>query len=266
MTSKISIKDKSETGKLIKVTPFRQDIRKTEPHKHKNYFEIIYLSKGKGTHSIDNNSFQIQPPIIFFVRKEQVHHWDIKTIPKGYVIIIKKEFIEKSYDNELKNLLSKLSGQTSLQLTVPKTIEQVFYLLTQENNFTIIEGLLKAIFAKILETAKPLTNKTKITSNLFQSFKDLLSKTDELKNSVAHYANLLNTTPQNLNSICRKNANQSASDILAEYIISEAKRLLHYTDNTISEMAFSLGFKDSSHFVKYFKRHIGKTPQAFRSE
>ena len=266
MTSKISIKDKSETGELIKVKPFRQDIRKTEPHKHNNYFEIIYLSKGKGTHSIDNNSFQIQPPIIFFVRKEQVHHWDIKTIPKGYVIIIKKEFIEKSYDNELKNLLSKLSGQTTLQLTVPKTIEQIFYLLTQENNFTIIEGLLKAIFAKILETAKPLTNKTKITSNLFQSFKDLLSKTDELKNSVALYANLLNTTPQNLNSICRKNANQSASNILAEYIISEAKRLLHYTDNTISEIAFSLGFKDSSHFVKYFKRHIGKTPQGFRSE
>jgi AraC family transcriptional activator of pobA len=266
LTSQINIKDKSDTGKLIKVAPFWQGIRKTDPHKHNNYFEIIYLSKGKGTHSIDNNSFQIKPPIIFFVRKEQVHHWDIKTIPKGYVVIIKKEFVEKSYDNELKNLLSKLSAQTSLQPTVHQTIEQIFYLLAQENNFTIIEGLLKALFAKILETAKPLKNKTKITSNLFQSFKDLLSKTDELKNSVAHYSNLLNTTPQNLNSICRKNANQSASDILAEYIISEAKRLLHYTDNTISEIAFSIGFTDSSHFVKYFKRHTGTTPRAFRFE
>lgn len=266
MTSQINIKDKSETDKFIKIAPFRQEIRKTEPHKHNNYFEIIYLSKGKGTHRIDHNSFPIKPPVIFFVRKEQVHYWDITTVPKGFVIIIKKEFIEKTYDNELKALLSKMSGQVSLQLKEHKTIEQVFDLLAKEINLTIIEGLLKALFAKIIETAKPLTNKTKITSNTFQSFKELLSKTDELQNNVGHYAKLLNTTPQNLNTICRKNANQSASDILAEYIISEAKRLLHYTDNTVSEISFSLGFSDSSHFVKYFKRYTTKTPQTFRNK
>ena len=265
MTSKINIKDKSQADTQIDVSPFRQEIRKTEPHRHNNYFEIVYLSKGKGTHSVDNNTFQIQPPVIFFVRKEQVHHWNIKAVPKGYVVIIKREFVERSYDNELKILLSKLSGLTSLQLKEHNTVEQLFDLLTKENNFTIVEGLLKALFAKILETAKPQTNKRKITNNLFQSFKDLLSKTNELQNSVSHYAKLLNTTPQNLNSISRKNANQSASDVLAEYIISEAKRLLHYTDNTISEIAFSLGFADSSHFIKYFKRHTGETPQIFRS-
>lgn len=266
LTFKINTKDKSETGKLIKVAPFRQEIRKTEPHKHNNYFEIIYLSEGKGTHSIDHNTFQIKAPTIFFVRKEQVHHWDIATVPKGFVIIIKKEFVEKSYDSELKTLLSKLSGLTSLQPKEYKTIEQIFDLLTKENNFTIVEGLLKALFAKIIETAKPLTGKTKISNNTFQSFRELLSKTDELKNSVAHYAKLLNTTPQNLNAICRKTTNQSGSDILAEYIISEAKRLLHYTDNTVSEIAFSLGFLDTSHFVKYFKRYTEKTPQTFRIE
>ncbi|MGH2565355.1 MAG: AraC family ligand binding domain-containing protein, partial [Ginsengibacter sp.] len=218
MTSKINIKDKSETGKLIKVAPFRQEIRKTQPHKHNNYFEIIYLSKGKGTHNIDHKTFQIQTPIIFFVRKEQVHHWDIKTIPKGFVVIISKEFVEKSYDNELKTLLSKLSGLTSLQPKEHKTIEQIFDLLTKENNFTIIEGLLKALLAKFIEIAKPQTSKTKITTNTFQSFRELLSKTDELQNNVAHYAKLLNTTPQNLNVICRKNTNQTAGDILAEYI------------------------------------------------
>lgn len=266
MTSKLNIKDKSETGKLIKIAPFRQAIRKTEPHKHNNYFEIIYLSKGKGTHCIDNNTFQIQAPIIFFVRKEQVHHWNIKTIPKGFVIIIKKEFVESTYDNELKNLISKLSGLTSLQPKDHQTIEQLFDLLTKENNFTITEGLLKALFAKMLETAKPQSGKIKVTSNIFQSFKDLLGKTDELQNKVSHYANLLNTTPQNLNSICRKNVNQSAGDIIAEHIVGEAKRLLHYTDNTVSEIAFSLGFLDSSHFVKYFKRYTAKTPQVFRNE
>lgn len=265
MNFKINIKDKSETGKLVNVAPFRQGIRKTKPHKHNNYFEIIYLSKGKGTHTIDHSIFQIQPPVIFFVKKEQVHHWSITSDPRGYVAIIKKEFVEKSYDNELKNLVSKLSGLTSLRLKQHQTIEEIFELLTKENNYTIIEGLLKALFAKIFETAKPLTHNPRITSNIFQSYRDMLSKTDELHNRVVYYATRLNTTPQNLNSICRKNSNQSASDILAKHIISEAKRLLHYTDNTVSEIAFALGFKDSSHFVKYFKRHTGKAPQASRN-
>lgn len=266
MTSKINIKDKTETDDYIKVAPFKNNVRKTEPHKHKSYFEIIYLFQGKGTHSIDHHTFQIQTPIIFFVRKEQVHHWNITSLPKGYVLIIKKEFVEKSYDNGLKNLLSIVSGLTSIQPTENTTIKQLFELLTKENDFIVVEALLKALLAKIIETAQPLTSKTSITNNLFLSYRDLLSKTDELKNSVSYYAKQLNTTPQNLNSICRKNADQSAADILSEYIVSEAKRLLNYTDNTVSEIAFLLGFSDSSHFAKYFKRCTGKTPQTFRSE
>jgi len=58
--------------------------------------------------------------------------------------------------------------------------------------------------------------------------------------------------------------NQSATEVLAGFIVSEAKRLLLYTSNTISEIAFKLEFIDASHFIKYFKRTTGQTPQAFR--
>ncbi|MFK5121455.1 helix-turn-helix domain-containing protein [Klebsiella pneumoniae] len=49
-------------------------------------------------------------------------------------------------------------------------------------------------------------------------------------------------------------------------MISEAKRQLIYTNNTVAEISFLLSFNDSSHFVKYFKRYTGFTPQAFRSQ
>ena len=271
MHSSLQIKDKSETDKLIKVAPFRKDIRKTEPHKHNNYFEIIYLSKGSGTHSIDYNKYKVQPPIIFFVRKEQVHHWDLKSVPEGYVLILKKGFIEKSLDSELKALLTKVSSLTSLQVKDTGTINQLFQLLTKENDpasehsFPIVEGLLKALLGKILEVATPFFSKARIKADIYQSFRELLSQSTEIKNNVAHYAALLNATPQNLNNVCRKTVNQSASEVLAEHIIGEAKRLLIYTDNTVSEISFGLDFNDPSHFVKYFKRFTGYTPQAFRS-
>lgn len=272
MTFQINIKDKSETDKLIKITLFKKEIRKTEPHKHNNYFEIIYLSKGSGTHAIDYTKYKVQPPVIFFVRKEQVHYWDLRTVPEGYVLILKKGFIDKSLDVELKALLTKVSSFSSLQVKDTSTINQLFQLLTKENDttnenrFPVVEGLLKTLLAKILEVAKPLINNVKVKADIFQSFMELLSQNKEIKNNVAYYAGLLNTTPQNLNAVCRKAVNQSTAEVLAEHIISEAKRLLIYTDNTVSEISFALDFNDPSHFVKYFKRYTGYTPQTFRSQ
>lgn len=271
LPSKIHIKDKSQAGQLIVVAPFRKDVRKTEPHKHNNYFEILYLSKGNGTHTIDHNSYAIQPPVIFFVRKEQVHHWELLTEPEGYVVIVKRSFVDKSLDNELKTLLTKISSLSSLQVKDNATIDSLFQLLTKEHNvssensFAVMEGLLKALLAKVLEVAQPLLIKTKRTVDLFQSFRELLAQSADIQNNVAYYAGKLNTTPQNLNAICRKMVNKPAATVLAEYLIGEAKRLLVYTDNTVAEISIILRFNDPSHFVKYFKRFTGCTPRIFRN-
>jgi len=270
MIKQLQIKDKTDGAALIKILPFRKEVKKTAPHKHNNYFEIIYLTGGSGYHSIDTRKYPVIPPILFFVRKEQVHNFDLEGDPQGFVVIIKKTFIENSLDNELKLLLTKLSSQNCLGISDSITIQQLFELLEKEskieneNTFHVVEGLLKALLAKVLEMAKPILNNTELKSDIYQSFLELLNKGKVVKNSVHFYAEKLNTSPQNLNSICRKAADKTAADVLAESIISEAKRLLHYTNNTVSEIAFSLDFTDASHFVKYFKRLTGQTPQAYR--
>lgn len=266
MPHKIQIKDKSDTGELFKISAFKKEIRKTTPHKHNNYIEIVYLSKGSGTHSIDRNSYKIDPPVIFFIRKEQVHHWDIKIIPNGYVAIIKKEFIEKSVDGELKKLLSELSRFSSLKLLSTSAIDSIFELLTKEDDFTVAEGLFKALFAKIMTTAQPHIESAAKPNELLRFFIALLNNSHSLQNSVGYYAKRLHTTPQNLNHICQKCRQQSASELIATYIVSEAKRLLFYTDKTVSEIGYALGFKDNSHFTKYFKKRVGKTPSRYRKE
>lgn len=263
---KFNLGSKILKGKITNILPLSREMRNTKPHKHNNYFEIIYFSKGKGTLVIDHNIYQLKTPIIFLIRKEQVYHWNVTSYTQVNTLLIKNEFIEKSYDKELKSLLYRLSNLSSVYSKDFKIIEQLLLLLAKENNFTIREGLLKALLGKILETAKPLMGKTKFTNFIFQTYRDLLNKTSELKNSVSHYAKQLNTTPQNLNNICRKSANQSANDILSVSIIDEAKRLLYYTNNTVSQIAFLLDFNDPSHFVKYFKRLTGQTPQVFRKQ
>jgi AraC-like DNA-binding protein len=271
MTSTLPIKDKSDAGRSFKIAPFKKEIKKTTPHKHNNYFEIIFLSKGNGIHTIDARQFPVRPPLIYIVRMEQVHHWDLQDEPAGYVLLLKKAFIDNSLDKELKNLLVGVSAYNCLYFTEQEIIEHLFDMLAKEylpegnNNTPVIEGLLKVLFAKILQIARPLQPPTLKKANLFEQFQELLSEDKTIKNNVAHYAALLHTTPQNLNAHCRKAAAQPAREVLASFIISEAKRLLIYTNMTVLEISQSLDFKDNSHFIKYFKRYTDHTPQAFRS-
>ena len=44
----------------------------------------------------------------------------------------------------------------------------------------------------------------------------------------------------------------------------EAKRLLAYSNMTIKEVAFALGFEEATNFNKFFRKHAKITPNCFR--
>src|ERR1035437_3104543 len=156
MHEQLPVKDKSEEYKFIKASPFDTSKRKTTPHKHNRYFELIYLSRGSGIHYIDSRKCPITPPIMFFIRKEQVHYWEIDSTPEGFVVILKKDFFDRSLDGELKTLFMKINKYTCLCLKDTSTIQKLLELIVEENKkegdtaFHIIEGLLKSLFAKVL--------------------------------------------------------------------------------------------------------------------
>lgn len=274
MPHELPVKDKSDIERSLKITPFRRGVRRTQPHKHKNYFEIIFFTAGAGYHVIDQVKYEVKPPGAFFVRKDQMHSLDLdeEIEPDGYVLIIKTEFVAQCTDRELKQLLSETSSISAVYLENLASVQTLFALIEQESNNTLpykdqqhcLEGLIKALLVKLVSSSKPQLNH-QTRGDLYQSFREKLGLSNPVKNNVAHYAALLNTTPQNLNAVCRKKSGQSATDVIAEFTLGEAKRLLTYTDNTVSQIALLLDFSDASHFVKYFKRYAEVTPQSYRT-
>lgn len=270
MARKLQIKNKIAQSSNIKIALFKKEIRKTEPHKHQNYFEIIYLSAGSGFHTIDSTRYRVKPPMVFVIRKEQVHHWDLEGEPTGYVLILKKAFVDESLDKSLKTLLAEISSRPCILPGETGTIEQIFRLMVSEykpgetNHNPVMEGMLKALLAKLTGLPGPRPFPSNRKTGLFQAYIEMISQDRMIRNSVAFFAHELHTSPQNLNIICRKASCRSAAGILSEYVIGEARRLLLYTSLTVGEVAAKLHFKDNSHFTKYFKRHTGQTPLAFR--
>jgi AraC family transcriptional regulator, transcriptional activator of pobA len=67
-----------------------------------------------------------------------------------------------------------------------------------------------------------------------------------------------------LNEITKSSIGKTASDLINEHIILEAKRYLLATPNQVKDIADLLGYEDPSYFIRFFKKHTGHSPDAFR--
>jgi AraC family transcriptional activator of pobA len=270
MPTELPIKDKSEGRVPMKIAPFKSMIRRTEPHRHNGYFELIYLTAGEGVHVIDERRYAVEPPILFVIRRDQVHCWDLTTPGEGYVLIVRKELVDGLTDGELRSLFAAMSKHNCLLLENAQAVAGLWAVLLAElpaGRETVPDvalWVLKALLGVLMEKAKPMLHPVQEQGGLYIQFLHLLDEGALLKRTVAHYADLLHTTPQNLNNACRKAIDRSATDVLEDFLLGEAWRLLRYASGTVAEIAFALDFKDPSHFVKYFKRLTGQTPNSFR--
>ncbi len=84
--------------------------------------------------------------------------------------------------------------------------------------------------------------------------------------TLEQYASALGMSTDRLNRLCKLELDQTGKAVVQDRLLLEAKRRLIYTRSSQDEIAYGLGFKDTAYFSRFFKRHTGKTPGAFRDE
>lgn len=99
----------------------------------------------------------------------------------------------------------------------------------------------------------------------FKSFIRLLAIHYKQERMVSFYAERLHVTPKYLTTLIKKASGRSVSSWIDYYVISEAKMLLKYSDNSIYEIAKLLNFPNQSFFGSYFRRYVGVSPTQYRS-
>lgn len=94
-------------------------------------------------------------------------------------------------------------------------------------------------------------------------------KSNKLKESglptVKYLADKVNLSANYLSDLLKKETGMNTQDHIHYYLIEEAKTVLLTTDNTVSEIAYSLGFEYPQYFSKLFKQKTGKTPVEYRT-
>lgn len=84
--------------------------------------------------------------------------------------------------------------------------------------------------------------------------------------SPSEFAGQLSVHVNHLNRAVKETTEKTTSAIIAERLLQEAKILLRHTEWNVSEIAYSLGFKEATHFNNFFKKNMRMTPIQFREK
>jgi AraC family transcriptional activator of pobA len=83
--------------------------------------------------------------------------------------------------------------------------------------------------------------------------------------SVAYCAGELNLSPNYFGDLVKKETGKSAQEYIQGKLIDVAKEKIFDPGKSVSEVAYELGFKYPQHFTRFFKQHVGNTPNEYRS-
>lgn len=244
-------------------------------HRH-DFFFILVLKDGEGKHEIDFTSYKVTASSVFFLRPGQVHQLELKAGSSGFLVEFNSEFYHPK-DKSSKLRLRKASNKNYCHLELNRFNKLLVilstildeYIAREEGFEDIIKSSLDIFFIEyVRQSANPSdTSKTanSYSQERFEEYLELLDKNISTHKQVSEYTELMNLSSYQLNEITKSSIGKTASELINEHIILEAKRYLLATPNQIKDIADQLGYEDPSYFIRFFKKFTGLSPQTFRT-
>ncbi|TND08038.1 MAG: DNA-binding domain-containing protein [Bacteroidetes bacterium] len=247
------------------------------PHRHKHY-EIIWFKKAEGEHYIDFMRYGLSANTLWFLSPNQVHQTNVDSCD-GHLVTFTESFFDKDEStNELllnSGLFFNIAKQPVIQLDPEKHahIDKLFDLMMHEYKSSGTPSILRNYLKNFLLYCGREYDHTSL-NNLSRQTGDerilQLRKIIEehfIKNKEAgFYASMLGITPKRLNELVKKHTGRTISSLIHDRVITESKRLLSFSPQSVKEISYALGFDDPAYFNRFFKKQTGKTPVEYRQQ
>jgi len=244
----------------------------------KKYFTIAWNHGEKQTVTIDGTAYDFMPhtllPLMFnqsfcFERPTDIVAWRFN---REFYCIVDHD-AEVSCVGFLFGMGDQLfihlddQGRHKLQLLLNIFIEE--FNTTDNIQSEMLLVLLKRLIIVVTKQArsKYIPDKKLHDDRLdvFRRFNLLVEGSYRTEHSVTYYAQRLNKSPKTLSNIFALYNQKTPLQVIQERVIIEARRLLYYTDKSVKQITYELGFEDPAHFSNFFKKHVSLSPLEFRN-
>lgn len=248
------------------------------PHRH-NYYTVLVVDKAEGEHIIDFSSFPFEARQLFFVAPGQVHQVYEKGKPKGYALTFSTAFLVQNgiplqFIEEL-HLFENYGYSPPLvlpeeQFEVCSDYAEKIFELHQGDHPLKIQSIGAYLKLLLIESyaycdLKPDERAKQSKSNsVLRSFKEKVEASYAQEHTTGFYADSLHITSDHLNRTVKSLLGKTVKEYIQARITVEAKRLLYFTDLSIKEVGYKLGFNEPANFSAFFKKCTRKSPQEFK--
>lgn len=224
-----------------------------------NHYTLIYILEGKGSIQIDFRTYHDWYNKILFLNKGQYIKF-LSTSFTIHCIELPDSVISKNVDVRVlfKHLL---------------TIGYINYHACEACKQLLSQPLLPAKAQQLIDISSAqwysqnpfCANKNEY--DIIFNIKDIID--DHYRNhlTASQLASLINQRKRyEAFSLVKQKLGISIKKLFARKQITESKREIAFTDKSIKEIAYGMGYKDPAYFSRVFKNKSGISPNQFRSD
>jgi AraC family transcriptional activator of pobA len=247
------------------------------PHSH-NFYLAILFTHGSGLHEVDFSSYDVKPGALFFLNPGQTHHWELSSDTKGYIFFHTRSFFELQYAQIMLShfpFYYSVHNNPSLYLDNDEITKMagLFRLIYTENHSNLIlktlalANLVSLIYinsTRLYASQNPAVIKEgNLYYSKFRKFEELIEDEFKKEKSPAAYASKMAMTSKHLNRITQAVIGKTATDVILDRVLLEAKKEMVLQKGSLNQIAGDLGYDDYAYFSRLFKARTGETPSKF---
>lgn len=252
------------------------------PHRHEAFAQVLYLTAGSVDFFIDDRHLHGVAPCLLVIPAGHVHGFRFSTDVQGPVVTAPQRALESVADVAMPDLLGTVRAPRLIHLQDEmRHVDQLmplFLALEQESRIQAVghtaagTALLLALLVQVHRIVEALQANGSAPhqpvprkARQIEKFRALVDRHFREHWPLQRYADQLGVTAGQLSRRCREALGLSGLDVINARLLHEAQRDLVYTHLPIKQLAAELGFEDDAYFSRFFRKHLGISPTAFRS-
>ncbi|MGF1698808.1 AraC family transcriptional regulator [Photobacterium makurazakiensis] len=243
----------------------------SRPHRL-NFSALVYITEGEGLHFVEHKMHLLRAGTLLVLGKNQIHAFAKQRTVDGYVLSFDCSFLSSSNTDPYFDLMLAAMGQINCVSNVSENIGLLFSALVcefqsaSEFQDEVIRNLLRSIILKAVVPTyqEQYHHAQRVGNSEYYRLKKYIDEHFQDRPTVADISLALGKSSKQLDKLARDHACQSVKELVDERVLVEAKRLLAFSQYSISDVANHLGFNEATNMAKFFKRQTDINPKDFR--
>lgn len=245
-----------------------------DPHRHDSY-GLFLLKSGRITMMVEEQELIMEDSSLLLLQPGQIHQSLESNDVCGWVMF----FDAKNLDTNTRAVTEQSVEESAIfklspdELLFADRLLLSIHLASENNNYgpfqtQMLHALINAVFYQVanMHLARKSLSENFIgrPRQIVQEFKDLIKTHFKSLKKPSGYAEQMHISVSYLNDTVKAQTGYSATHLIQQEVIGEAKKQLKYSTKTIKEIANSLGYDDYKYFIRLFTKIVNSSPSVFR--